>query len=147
MKSTGILREEHKTMKLVLLAADLEVAAIRKKGRLNRTKLYGILDFFTTYVGRAHHSKEEEFLFTKIRERGTEDMSIPIAVMLHEHAAGRAKIHNILETLPVAGENEPATAALADCLADYTHFLLNHVIKEDEVLFPLADRLLTPLIN
>lgn len=145
MKATAILRDEHKTIKLFLAAAELEIASIRKTGILNRDELHSILDFLTNYVGWAHHTKEEKYLFVKIEERCREDMSIPVAVMVHEHAEGRSRIRTIQEAVAVAGESETAAAAIADSLADYVHFMLNHINKENKVIFPLVDRLLTPL--
>jgi hemerythrin-like domain-containing protein len=145
MKSTAILRDEHKTIQLFLSAAELEIASIRKTGRLDRLELQCILDFLTNYVGWAHHTKEEKYLFVKIEERCGGDMSIPVAVMAHEHAEGRSMIRTIQEAMTVDGKSEAAAAAIADSLDDFIYFMLNHINKENNVIFPLADSLLTPL--
>jgi hemerythrin-like domain-containing protein len=145
MKSTVLLRDEHRIIQLFLSAAELEIATIRKSHRLNREKLHCILDFLTNYVGWAHHNKEEKYLFVKIKERCREDMSIPVAVMVHEHAEGRSRIRTIQEAVTVAGNDEAAAAKIADSFADYVHFMNNHINKENKVIFPLADRLLTSL--
>jgi hemerythrin-like domain-containing protein len=67
-------------------------------------------------------------------------MSIPVAIMVHEHAEGRSRIRTIQEALTVAGKSESAAAAIADSLADYIH-LCNHINKENIVIFPLTARL------
>jgi hemerythrin-like domain-containing protein len=143
MKSTGILRDEHKIMQQVLHVSEGEIASIRKTGEMKRIDLESMLDFLTAFVGRCHQAKEEKLLFVKIEERGMAEVSIPIAVMLHEHEEGKAMIGVIREAMQGTDSGEPA-AAIADSLAVYVSFLFDHMDKEDKVLFPLADRLLTP---
>jgi hemerythrin-like domain-containing protein len=145
MKSTGILRDEHKIILQVLKASAREIASIRNTGEINRIDLENMLDFYTDFVGLCHHAKEERYLFVKIAERGMADVSIPIAVMLHEHEVGKAMISAIRESMQSAGGGGAAAAALGDDLAAYADFQSNHMDKEDKVLFPLADRLLTSL--
>lgn len=145
MKSTGILRDEHKITQQVLQASAREIASIRKTGGMKRINLENMLDFFTAFVGRCHHAKEEKLLFVKIEERGMAEVSIPIAVMLHEHEVGKAMIGAMRESIQAAGGGRPAAAVLADNLAAYADFQSGHMDKEDKVLFPLADRLLTPM--
>jgi hemerythrin-like domain-containing protein len=145
MKATAILTDEHKTIQLFLSAAEREIASIRKTGAFNRHALQCILGFLTNYVGRVHLTKEEKYLFVKIKERCREDISIPVAVMVHEHAEARSRLGTILELFTDAGKSEAAALAIADSLDDYVQFMLNHNNKENKVIFPLANRLLTPL--
>ena len=62
--------------------------------------------------------------------------------MLSEHDAGRQAIRGIAENLPAAEADEQARTAVADNLAAYARLLRMHIHKENDVLFPLADRLL-----
>jgi hemerythrin-like domain-containing protein len=57
----------------------------------------------------------------------------PIAVMLEEHAAGRALIRAM-------GADAPASQA--EAARRYAELLRRHIEKENDVLFPLADALL-----
>lgn len=62
--------------------------------------------------------------------------------MLSEHEAGRQAIRGIAENLPAAETDEQARMAVADNLAADARLLHMHIHKENEVLFPLAERLL-----
>jgi hemerythrin-like domain-containing protein len=103
-----------------------------------------MLDFFRNFADRCHHSKEEKLLFVKMEERGMPVEGGPIAVMLYEHDEGRRLTRTIAEALPLATNGDRrASAAVAQNLLAYVRFLRAHIHKEDNVLYPMADRLLT----
>jgi hemerythrin-like domain-containing protein len=63
--------------------------------------------------------------------------------MLHEHELGRAAVRAIAEALERVKRGEAGAGAdLAAALLAYVELLRNHISKEDNVLFPMADRLL-----
>jgi len=67
----------------------------------------------------------------------------PIAVMLVEHSEGRRLFSHIDGLLPAAKQgNQGAIMAIGETLAAYVNLLENHIAKENNVLFPLAERLL-----
>ena len=70
----------------------------------------------------------------------------PVSVMLAEHETGRVFVRAIDENLPRAAAEVPvdeaARTAVADNLALYAELLRMHIHKENEVLFPLAERTL-----
>jgi hemerythrin-like domain-containing protein len=64
--------------------------------------------------------------------------------MLYEHEQGRRHIRAIAEALKPASCGEAAAAqVVADNLRAYAGLLRSHIRKEDSVLFPMAERLLT----
>jgi hemerythrin-like domain-containing protein len=69
----------------------------------------------------------------------------PIFVMLREHEENRKNVAAVAEALPkaVAGK-ESAVAAGRDNLAAYSNRLRAHIDKEDNVLYPMADRMFSP---
>jgi regulator of cell morphogenesis and NO signaling len=90
-------------------------------------------------VLRRHIYIEEEFLFPALREAGLDG---PVMVMLREHA----EIWKLLDTI------EPELTSIGDAahwaggatLCRELDFLLReHNLKEERVLYPLADRVLT----
>jgi hemerythrin-like domain-containing protein len=103
------------------------------------------LDFFRNFADRCHHGKEERHLFAKLVEKGVPQQGGPVGVMLAEHEEGRSHIRGMAEALTrlQAGESGAARDLAAHAQA-YVDLLSAHIRKEDTVLFPLADRLLTP---
>jgi len=145
MTATEVLKHEHKIVLKVLDAVKREAQAIADTGQVWVERLDKILDFFRVFVDRCHHGKEEEYLFPKMQERGLPADKGPIPVMLHEHAGGRNTVQAISEALARAKQGDiSAPAAVAAYLALLDEHLRGHIDKENEVLFPMADKMLTP---
>ena len=66
-------------------------------------------------------------------------------MMLFEHEEGRAHVRGMLEALELAkGDPEAATPALIENAGAYLRLLRQHINKEDEILFTIADDSLSP---
>jgi hemerythrin-like domain-containing protein len=143
-KPTDILKEEHKVILLVLGAAEAESLRIQAGGRANAEKVGQMVDFLRSFADRCHHAKEEKLLFVKMAERGMPVEDGPIAVMLQEHDQGRARVRAVAAAIPQAGEGDfaAATAVRTNLLA-FVQLLRQHISKEDNILYPMADQLLS----
>jgi hemerythrin-like domain-containing protein len=144
MTPTETLMHEHQIILMVLDGAEREAQKIEDTGSVRAETVGGMLDFFRNFADRCHHSKEEKLLFVKMEERGMPVEGGPIAVMLYEHDEGRRLTKAIAEVLPLATNGDRrASAAVAQNLLAYVRLLRAHIHKEDNVLYPMADRLLT----
>lgn len=145
LKPTESLIHEHEIVRLVLDAIGREVEQIDGLGKADFEVIRKILDFSRNFTDRCHHAKEENHLFTALVKRGLSRDEGPIAVMLWEHTQGREKIKVIADTLAYAEKgNGIARDILRQNLDAYAKLLQAHISKENNVLFPLADKLLTP---
>lgn len=146
MTPTETLKHEHQIILTVLGAAEWEVDSIRATGAVHGEDVRGMLDFIREFADRCHHAKEEKLLFRKLEERGMPRDAGPLAVMLNEHDRGREFVREAERSLPDAetGDRE-ALKRVAKSLAGYSDLLRSHIAKEDTVLYPMADRLLSPL--
>jgi hemerythrin-like domain-containing protein len=130
---TDVLRDEHR---VILLALDLlEAAAIRLARGLPLPDGWWpeIVAWLRAFADKNHHAKEEASLFPALVKAGVPSDGGPIGVMLEEHARGRA-----LVTAMEAGE--PPTRAVK--AREFVALLREHIDKENDVLFPLADAVL-----
>lgn len=144
MIPTDILKHEHQVILLVIGAAEKEAAHIGETGALHAENVEKMLDFFKNFADKCHHAKEENHLFTKMVDRGMPLDSGPIAVMLHEHHQGRQHVKGLADALPAAKQGDAkAVAAVRDNLLGYAALLRQHIDKEDNVLYPMADRMFT----
>lgn len=145
MSATDILRHEHQIILLVLDGVEQEAERIRETGAVQGEKVAEMVDFFRSFADRCHHQKEEKLLFVRMQERGMPVERSPIASMLHEHDQGRQLVSAVSEALPKAEAGDPqAIGSLQENLQTYAGFLRAHIGKEDNVLFPVADQILTP---
>jgi hemerythrin-like domain-containing protein len=143
MNPTETLKHEHKIVLLVLTGAEREARSLQAGNRAHVEEIEQMVDFFKNFVDRCHHGKEERHLFPAMHGKGMPLEAGPLAVMLHEHEMGRAAVRAIAGALERVKRGEAAAGPdLAAALLSYVELLRNHISKEDNVLFPMADRLL-----
>jgi hemerythrin-like domain-containing protein len=145
MIATEILREEHQIITMALGGAKREVLSINKIGKINSQKIEKIIDFCWNFIERCHNAKEEKYLMPKMQERGLPSDKEPILVMSLEHKEGQGMVKALVTALPQAkiGESS-AIASVALNLRAYIGLLHDHIDKQNNVFFPLADQLFTP---
>ncbi len=144
MRPTETLMHEHKIILMVLDAAEREAQRMRETGTVRTERLEQMVDFFRNFADRCHHAKEEKLLFVRMEERGMSREAGPIGVMLYEHDIGRGHVRAIAELLPQVANNPAAQREIQQHLEDYIQLLRDHIYKEDNILYPMADQLLSP---
>jgi hemerythrin-like domain-containing protein len=143
MKPTETLMHEHQLILKVLDAAEIETRQL-DKGIVRVERIEKMLDFFKNFADKCHHSKEEQHLFVRMEERGMTRDGGPIAVMLFEHDEGRMHIKAMSESLKGASENDrDALSKLTVHMNGYIALLRQHISKENNILFAMADRIFT----
>lgn len=143
--ATGILRQEHDAI-LKMLDVTEEVAQRLESGvDVSAATLHRLHEFFRTFADTCHHGKEEDLLFPALEKKGMPRQGGPIHVMLVEHDQGRALIKQMVEAAE-AYEQNPKNAALrwSKAARGYAELLRNHIAKENDVLFMMAERMLSP---
>jgi len=141
---TQVLMDEHRVIERVLTALENKIEEL-DQGPFPREFFDKALDFFANFADRCHHGKEEERLFPLLKERGIPDQGGPIGVMVHEHTVGRKHLAAIRSHLDAAERRERRDVWMirSESLA-YIRLLREHIQKEDNILFVMARRVLTP---
>lgn len=96
--------------------------------------------FFSEFADRCHHAKEEDLFFPLLKERGIPEDGGPIGVMLHEHDEGRDCVRRMREANE-ADEFDKSKFALA--ANEFIPLLRQHIFKENNVLFKMAENVLS----
>lgn len=110
--------------------------------------LEGTIEFLRSFADRRHHGKEEQLLFPALARRGVPAQGCPIGGLTKEHEKGRAMVAEFADAIAAYETGEPsAKPRLSASLRALADFYTNHIWKEDQLLFPLALRLLTPEDN
>lgn len=144
MRPTELLKEEHHGVKLALRILDrlanLLAGRPETKDATYAADLAKLLAFFRIFVDKCHHAKEEEVLFPALLAAGLPRAGGPVQVMLAEHDAGRKLVADMYAALASYQAGSPgATAAFAVAANGYAQLLADHIAKEDDVLYPIAD--------
>jgi len=141
MKATEILIEEHRIITRVLACLQEIVTEAEKSGKLNADSARTAVDFFRNFADGCHHAKEEDRLFVVMEEQGFPRQGGPIGVMLYEHDEGRAAVRGMAQAIEKAAQGDSeALKKFTDCAREFIPLLQNHIHKEDQVLFPMADQ-------
>jgi hemerythrin-like domain-containing protein len=140
MKPIEMLMREHRCIEKGLDALDAFVEkAGREESRDEKGELSRFVEFIRRYADHAHHGKEEDILFDEMANGGFSRDGGPLAVMLAEHDEGRRQVA-VLKALAEApgtwsGEDRKRLLVAA---SSYTALLRQHIAKEDQVLYPMA---------
>lgn len=102
----------------------------------------------TEFMGEldVHSEWEDQVLFPMVQEYTGKDMG-PIAVMEYEHELAKQSVRRFLDAagqLQVPVNCEAAKEAASHLLQAYV-ILNDHFTKEEEILFPLAEQMLTDI--
>ena len=143
--ATKVLRHEHEAI-LRMLGASEEVGRRLEQGeQVEQQTLDGLLEFFQLFADRCHHGKEEDLLFPLLEKKGFPREGGPIGVMLFEHERGRSLIRQMAEaTAAFKAGDKSAGIRWAGAGAGYAALLRAHIDKENNILFAMAERVLTP---
>jgi hemerythrin-like domain-containing protein len=144
MKTTDILRSEHEIILDVLGALESITRPAAADVALDLRSAQDVLDFLRNFCDRCHHGKEEQFFYPALAARGLPRDVGPLAVMASEHEAGRALVERMAEALAAAREQQPGAAdRFRAAGTEYVALLRDHIGKENDVLFPMGDGMLS----
>lgn len=141
--AVDMLIREHRVILQVVEGLKNVAHAILDGEPADPTLLRDAISFMRDYADRFHHAKEENLLFPSLVGHGVPLHGCPIDALLSEHRRGRELVSALATELenytvgdPGAG---PAIVSTIDAMFDlYT----NHIWKEDEMVFPMVERLL-----
>jgi hemerythrin-like domain-containing protein len=140
--ATALLGDEHRIIERVLAVLQ-KLTTKPVENALDDWKK--ALDFFSHFADKCHHFKEEQVLFPAMEEHGIPREGGPIGMMLMEHEEGRGYVRAMVAAIRlVETKNEVAKEILIEKAKAYLQLLREHIQKEDEILFRIADDVIPP---
>ena len=140
MFPTEQLKDEHAGIKLMLDILAKVCDRLESGERVDQRHLDKILEFLNVFVDKCHHAKEEDILFPAMERAGIPGEGGPIGVMLAEHRLGRENIEEMSEAAAKLGRGgRGASSQFVQNARSYIELLLEHIEKENEILYPMAD--------
>jgi hemerythrin-like domain-containing protein len=141
---TQVLKDEHALILEALDAIERKVTALEAGAAPDRAYFEKAVHFLRTFADHCHHGKEENLLFKTMVDRGFPRQGGPIAVMLSEHETGRSFIRGMAEGAAALPTDPAAARRIIENGRGYVALLRAHIDKENTILFPMADNVLTP---
>ena len=145
MKLTEILSSEHRVIEQVIAALDAAADHIEAGKALRPGFFQDAVRFIANFADGYHHGKEERVLFEALARHGVPMDNGPVAVMLYEHDEGRRLTSGLRDAAARLATGDPGAAdTVADYARAYGELLAQHIFKEDNIVFPLAVRVIAP---
>ncbi len=136
--------QEHRLIEQVLDCLEESAGRLEDGEEINPDFFIDAANFVAGFADGSHHRKEEDILFVAMTARDMPEDRGPVAVMRHEHEEGRrftAGFRSAAEQMKTGD-----TGASVDVIRnvfDYVNLLREHIFKEDHVLFPMAEQVIT----
>ena len=143
-KTLDIIRDEHRSIAAILHGMEYLVDRIRvRKARIDPRVFRAMIYYLDTFSERMHHPKEDRFLFNAMRSRGAE-AAAAVGDLEREHALGGDALKRLEQCLvryEEGGDGE--FPGFADAVAKFVRGYRDHMHKEESIVFPMAERLLS----
>ncbi len=141
VEATDMLMNEHRLIERALDAMGAWIGTLGPRSESDdKAELARFVSFIQGFADAYHHGKEEDILFVAMGEHGFPRHAGPIAVMLHEHDLGRSLVR-VLDGLArqSATWTKEDRDTLGQTVREFSDLLRQHIRKEDQILYPMAD--------
>ncbi len=145
MEATDILMSEHRVIERILTVLTTAVDRLEQGQPVRPGFFIDVCDFIKGFADGCHHRKEEGVLFEAMVAGGMSQLSGPIAVMLADHEQGRSYTRGMRAAAQKLAEGDAsAREAVIHNARGYVNLLRQHIMKEDHILFPMAEQVIPP---
>jgi hemerythrin-like domain-containing protein len=135
VKCTDLLRQDHK---IILRSLDvLQCMVAENPEQVEQDDAATLLRFLRVFADEYHHMKEEGVLFPELM-RISQTEAGPLRHLLFEHTQERSLVEGLEEAF-----RKTKTAEFAVFANRLTERVRNHIQKEDGILFPILDVLIS----
>lgn len=111
-----------------------------KKNSDNTDHFESVVNIIRNYADGLHHKKEEDLLFPLFEQRTAGGHCAPVGVMLMEHEQGREYVKGMIEYIGKYKTGDVSSLQfIHHNMMGYAQLLRDHIYKENNVLFRMAD--------
>lgn len=143
MTPTEQLKNEHRAIERMMKILENVSIRIEAGEKVETNDLAEMVGFIRTFADSCHHGKEEGMLFLELEKTGMPKDQGPLAVMLEEHEIGRNYVAKMKESAEKYQSDIGAGKDFTQAARQYIELLSDHIQKEDNILYPMADERLS----
>ena len=137
MDALTIISQDHSNLWRLATTIDQVANDVEAGAPLETAFFNSVFDYIEQFVDRAHHPKEDDYLFRLLRQRSS-DAALILDQLELEHREGPAKLQALRAKVNAAAQGELSVALLGQALRDYTMGLKTHIRTEEKSVLPLA---------
>jgi len=142
MEALRIITEEHQNLWRIASSLDMVADEIDAGSKVETPFFSSVFDYIEQFMDRAHHAKEDAFLFPAMRLRSPEAAAILDRLQV-EHVNGPEVLRDLRTKLASTAGGGESNAAFTAALRNYTSAIKNHIRSEEKDAMPLAREVLT----
>ncbi len=143
MQATDILSSEHRVIERVISAIEAGAERLEAGEPVRPGFFLDAAQFIKGFADGCHHRKEEGVLFKTMGDHGMPTQSGPVGVMLFEHEQGRSFTRGMRAAAEkLQSGDSAARQAVIENANGYASLLRQHIYKEDNILFPMANQVI-----
>jgi len=143
MKPTEDLMIEHNSINLMLNIMSKISKSIKTQNVFYTIDVEKIVDFLFVYIDQCHRLKEEKFFYPAFTSS-----NLPVdydpAELINEHILGNIYLKEIISCVENCKMGSTFSCdKIADCMINYVKLIQNHMQKEENVYFAIAEKVLS----
>ena len=141
MKPTDNLIIEHREISELLNIMSVIAENIKSKDVFYPNDVDDIIDSLIILLDKSHHGKEEEVFYPELLLSGIPKEKAPLSIINYEHMLAKRYLNEINSCVVNCKiGNDFSGELLADSLTNYVVVIQNHIQREEENVFPLANK-------
>lgn len=129
---------DHEIILRALQVLDVMTSEMKRGDKVSRHDMDDLLVFLREFADGCHHVKEEAIFLPALMQAGMGLQDGPLQVMTYEHERGRALTAAMRDSI-----DRNKTEDFILYAGRYVRLLMEHIDKENYVLFDRADQVLT----
>ena len=143
MEATDILSSEHRIIERVISVLETAAGRLEHGEEVRPGFFLDAAQFIRGFADGCHHATEEGVLFKALSANGIPVHGGPIGAMLADHEQGRMYTRGMAEAAErLQSGDTSARQKVIDNAFGYAKVLRAHIYKEDNILFPMAVRVI-----
>lgn len=143
MEAIETLEREHRVIEQVASACGVCAEVLRRGAQVPIDVLKSIVDFFQEY-GDRYHRQAEEALLALLHERGVPTEACPVVVINYDNQKRKTLVDQLSSAVSAYMKSgRVVDEPLINTLEALAKFFPDHIWKEDYLLLPMAEKVLS----
>ena len=143
-KATDALEREHKVIQKAVAVMAQIVTQLEFRHAVSADVLRELLQFMREFSDQCHHGKEESFFFPYLESKGVPSTGCPLSALKGEHVKSRQLLDDLNSAAAAyINDAERGRLTLIQVLQSLVALYPAHIWKEDYLLFPMANKILS----
>lgn len=144
MTPTENLTKEHKKINELLDIMSKIALKIKSNDVFYPNDVEEIVDYLIIIIDNNHHGKEDGVFYPELISSGIPKETAPLSIINYEHTTAKRYLKDISSCVVNCKiGNDFSGELLADSLTNYVTVTKNHIQREEEIVFPIANEVLS----